>query len=285
MSSSDHQAQVGRVDCHAHVIDPKRFVYADGPGYRPLDHETGDLPAFTQVLDWHQITHSLLVQPSCYGRDNSAMLDAIGRSNGRFKGIAVVDPAASTAEWQFFKQAGIVGVRLNLLYGDPAVVLEPSMRRFFDRVRDLDWFLEICAPRQNWPAIIPALRTSGLRLLIDHMGMPDPVEVQSSGYDWTEMRILAQETSAIVKLSAPFRVSRKGFPYGDLSPVVRMFVSYFGVDRCIWGSDWPFLAVSVPVNYEDQIAWLGHWLPSQDDREKILWHNPARLFGFSGERR
>ena len=134
-----------RADCHAHIIDPGRFPYIEGHGYHPLDHETGDFSAFIRVLESSETTHALLVQPSCYGSDNSAMLDAIGRSNGRFKGIAVVDPAASEAEWRSLKETGIVGVRLNLLYGDPSAILERSMRRFLDRVRSLEWFLELCA--------------------------------------------------------------------------------------------------------------------------------------------
>ena len=53
------------IDCHAHVIDPGRFPYADGPGYRPLPHETGTREAFAAVLDAHGAKHALLVQPSC----------------------------------------------------------------------------------------------------------------------------------------------------------------------------------------------------------------------------
>ena len=271
-----------RVDCHAHIIDPKRFAYIDGSGYRPLDHETGDLSAFTRILDINGTTHALLVQPSCYGFDNSAMLDAIHRSAGRFKGIAVVDPASSEAHCRSLKEAGIVGVRLNLLYSDPAAVLEPAMQHFFDRVRSLDWFLEICAHGHSWPTILPTLCADGLRLVIDHMGMPDPAKVRGDGRVWTEMRQLAQESSAVIKLSAPFRVSRTGFPYEDLAKIVRMLVSDFGIDRCIWGSDWPFLATPAPIEYEDQAAWLNHWLTSADEREIVLGRNPARLFGFDG---
>src|SRR5215510_490246 len=105
----------GSIDCHAHLIDPKRFAFVDGAGYRPQAHETGTREAFAGVLDAHGVAHALLVQPSCYGTDNAAMLDGIARSRGRFKGIAVVAADDREPELAALAVAGVVGVRFNLV--------------------------------------------------------------------------------------------------------------------------------------------------------------------------
>ena len=107
-------ANTSRVDCHAHVIAPHAFAYTNGPGYKPRPDETGDCERFLRTLDAHAVSHALLVQPSCYGYDNACMLDAMARSGGRFKGIAVVASQAGDKEWARLKEQGVVGVRLNL---------------------------------------------------------------------------------------------------------------------------------------------------------------------------
>ena len=135
-------ANKSRVDCHAHIIAPARFPYADGPGYRPRADETGDVEKFATILAAHDVTHALLVQPSCYGEDNSAMLDAMGQSQRRYRGIAVVSPRATDNELFMLKRQGIVGVRLHLVRSCPDALSQSDAASFFARRRALDWFVE-----------------------------------------------------------------------------------------------------------------------------------------------
>lgn len=270
------------VDCHAHVIAPDRFPYADGPGYKPRPDETGDCDTFRQVLASHGISHALLVQPSCYGHDNACMLDAMARSKGRFKGIAVVAPQATDTEMQSLKAKDVVGIRLNLIRSDPEALTRPEAGRFLARVKALDWFVQIYAMGQVWRGIGNILRQSGARVIIDHFGEPDP----SRGIDQPGFQAVLElgcETDAVVKLSAPFRTSAQPFPHADVEPFVAAIVDTFGLDRCVWGSDWPFINTSQQVEYGNLLNCLARWLPSPDDRDRVLWHNPARLFGFAGE--
>src|SRR5215470_1556602 len=123
----------GSIDCHAHVIDPQRFAFADGAGYRPQPHETGTREAFGAVLDAHGVTHALLVQPSCYGTDNAAMLDAMARSGGRFKGIAVVAPDIGERQLSALADRGVVGLRFNLVNYDRHAVAKAAAARLLDR--------------------------------------------------------------------------------------------------------------------------------------------------------
>jgi predicted TIM-barrel fold metal-dependent hydrolase len=87
-----------KIDCHAHVLDPARFPYEAHALYRPSGQEIALAHQLRQVMDSYGVRHALLVQPnSGYGGDNSCLLDAIERSEGRFKGIAIVNVDASTA--------------------------------------------------------------------------------------------------------------------------------------------------------------------------------------------
>jgi predicted TIM-barrel fold metal-dependent hydrolase len=91
---------------------------------------------------------------------------------------------------------------------------------------------------------------------------------------------LGRETEAIVKLSAPFRASRAPYPHADVEPFVEAILEAFGLERCVWGSDWPFINTPQQVAYGGLQRLLERWLPRAEDRERLLWRNPARLFGF-----
>mgnify|MGYP001157797041 CR=1 FL=1 len=273
-------ANTSRVDCHAHIIAPHAFPYTNGPGYKPRPDEKGDRERFLDTLDAHTVSHALLVQPSCYGYDNACMLDAMARSQGRFKGIAVVAPHASDKEWERLKEQGVVGVRLNLMRTDAEALSRPESSRFLARVKDLGWFLQIYATGQCWCGIQDILLHSGVRLVIDHIGEPDPQHgINQPGFQ--AVLALGRETGAIVKLSAPFRTSAQPFPHSDVDPFVAAIVDVFGLDRCVWGSDWPFINTTQQVEYGDLLTLLTRWLPNQADQERVLWRNPARFFGFT----
>ncbi|HEX7199033.1 MAG TPA: amidohydrolase family protein, partial [Dongiaceae bacterium] len=105
----------GSADCHLHIIDPARFAFVPGAGYTPRPDETGTREALDAVLDAHGIAHALLVQPSGYGFDNSAMLDAMAARPGRFRAIAVISGEESDQTLESLAERGVVGVRFNLV--------------------------------------------------------------------------------------------------------------------------------------------------------------------------
>ncbi len=268
---------MGIVDCHAHIIDPARFPFADGPGYRPKPDEHGPREAYNAVLDRHGVTHALLVQPSAYGFDNSAMLDAIADRPGRFKGIAVIAADTTDAEMEKLTAAGVVGVRFNLVSYQPDALSIPDAPRLLARLRERNWFAQIYAHDAQWPELAPLLRASGVAVLIDHFGVRD----LSSGPGqpgFQAVLALGRDGSAVVKLSAPFRASTQGGD--DLAPYAEALLAAFGLDRCVWGSDWPFLDIPGKPVYADALAALQRWIPDAAGRDCVLYHTPARLFGF-----
>jgi predicted TIM-barrel fold metal-dependent hydrolase len=277
-------SNVNTVDSHLHVFWPERYPFPDGPGYRPSQSEAAANPdAMGQVLQQHGVTHALLVQPGGYAFDNRAMIDTIAASEGRMKGIAGVDVAVSEAELNDLKRGGIVGVRLNLYSFDADVFTKPGVREFLDKCASLDLFVEVFATSAMWVTIAEPLRRSKARLIIEHMGWPDvSAGIAQPGFQ-TVLK-LAGDADAAVKLTCGFRLSKIGFPYDDVTPYGQALLEAFGAERCLWGSDWPFLnpGHQRAVRYEEEYEAFLRWVPDASQRRTILWDTPARLFGFSG---
>jgi predicted TIM-barrel fold metal-dependent hydrolase len=274
-------AEMKSIDTHAHIIDPARFPLDTGPGYKPSPHETGTAEQYCAVLDAHGVRHAMLVQPSGYGYDNSAILDAMDRFPGRFKAIAVVDPETPEKELRSLAERGVVGVRFNLVSYRADALDGSAGERYLARLRELGWFAQIFADDGQWPEVAALLRRSGVKVLVDHFGVRNPARgVNQPGF--AAVLALGREGNAAVKLSAPFRVSRQPADYADLDPFAEALLAAFGSEGCIWGSDWPFLNLAGGYRYDAARHAVERWLGDPQRRQAVLWSNPTRLFGFGG---
>ena len=129
---------------------------------------------------------------------------------------------------------------------------------------------------QEWVARLAALGRLDARHPLHIRGL---VLRQQPGFQ--ALLAFGREGHAI-KLSGPFRASTQGcFPWDDVDPFIAAAIDAFTIDRCVWGSDWPFVRMDDRMDYGPALACLARWVPGAADREKVLWHNPARLFGFS----
>jgi predicted TIM-barrel fold metal-dependent hydrolase len=267
------------IDCHAHIIDPARFPLAAGPGYKPRLDEAGPREAFCAVLDAHSVRHALLVQPSGYGYDNAAMLDAIAAYPGRFKGIAVIDPETPERELAKLSELGVVGVRFNLVSYERDALTRTGAEKFLARLKAQGWHAQIFAHDEQWPELADILPRSGVKVLIDHFGVRDlAAGIDQPGFQ--AVLRLGREGKAAVKLSAPFRISREPGTYSDVVPYAKAVIEAFGAENCVWGSDWPFINMPGGFRYAASLQAVERWLENDTDLERVLWQNPVRLFGF-----
>lgn len=266
------------VDCHAHIIDPTRFPLTAARGYKPRPDEGGTCEEFCAVLDRHGVSHAVLVQLSGYGTDNAAILDALRTVPGRFKAIVVVDPLASDKSLEDLAAAGVVGARFNLVSYEPDALASSTAPRMLQRLKALRWFAQIYADDAQWPLAAAVLKASGVRVLVDHFGVRD-IAGGTGQKGFQAILALGREGMATAKLSSPFRVSRMLAGFEDLDPFVAELLAAFGVDGCLWGSDWPFINVSRRPSYADVMAPLSRWFPEPADRQRVLTHNAQRLFG------
>ncbi len=270
-----------RVDAHAHVYDSIRYPFSPSSGFELAANEVGTAEQLACVLDAHGFTHALLVNPlGGYGTDNTCLLDALRRSKGRFKGVALVADGTPEAEFDRMADAGVVGLRFNLNFPNSPAPVGPGAERTLALARERGWFAQVHCRGDDLVDALPALRRCGLRLVVDHCGRPDA----AAGLGQPGFRALLElgrEGHAAVKLSSVFRFARDGFPYREADPFVHALVDAFGIDRCLWGSDWPFVRAPHRVDHAGLLAAFGRWFPSQSDRARILGANAARLLGFA----
>jgi predicted TIM-barrel fold metal-dependent hydrolase len=269
----------GSADCHLHIIDPARFPFVPGAGYTPRPDETGTREALDAVLDAHGIAHALLVQPSGYGFDNSAMLDAMAARPGRFRAIAVISGEESDRTLETLAERGVVGVRFNLVNAKRDALAGAQAPALLARLKALGWFAQVFASDEQWHGVAPILRRSGIRILVDHFGIGGlALGLGAPGFQ--AVLELGRSGNAAVKLSAPFRIAPDRGDDGAIEGHAEALLSAFGMENCIWGSDWPFLGMDYEIRYADCLGALARWLPDAADRDRVLRDNPARLFGF-----
>jgi predicted TIM-barrel fold metal-dependent hydrolase len=266
------------VDSHAHIFD-KRFPFAPDAHYLPAENQQGSPTEFRDVLHVHGFSHGLLVGAMPYGYDNRCLLNAIKESGGRFKGIALVNPQMSERELTALADQGVVGMRINPMFNGLRELTEPGADRLLARVKEMNWFVQIHCEKNNLADAAPLLRKAGVRIMVDHYGRPDiAAGVSQPGYQ--ELLEFGRSGNAVVKLSGPFRSSNKAFPYDDVDPFIAAAIDAFTIENCVWGSDWPFVLMDRRMDYGPPLSCLDRWLPDVKNRRKVLWDNPARLFGF-----
>ncbi len=268
-----------KIDCHIHVLDPVRFPYADDTPYRPGGQEIAPAAHLVRVLDVFDVAHALIVGTnSGYGTDSRILLDALRLGNGRFKGVAVVENDVESKELERLKAAGIIGVAFNLpfhgtgYYRNSAALLE--------KLVDLGLFLQIQVENDQLLALLPLIEKSSVRLVIDHCGRPSVVHgLQQPGFQ--ALLAIGRERDAWIKLSGAYKFSRQPFPYQDTWPFIMALVEAFTLDRCLWGSDWPFLRAPSRMDYGPLLQLFGEMVPDADVRRRVFWDTPRRLFGFA----
>jgi predicted TIM-barrel fold metal-dependent hydrolase len=267
-----------KVDCHNHLLDPAHFGYAPAAWYHPVANEQGTARQLTELFDAYGSRHALVVGPnSGYDTDNRCLLDFLDRGNGRFKGVAVVDNGTGRSELERLRDRGVVGTTMqaSLLGVDHFRDAGALLRE----LAELDMFADVQVDGDQLLAMAPILEPSGVRVLIDHCGRPDP----TTGLDQPGFRRLLELASSgryFVKLSGLVKCSATTYPWEDSWPFVHALLEAFTPDRCMWGSDWPFLRAPERIDYGLVLALMERLIPNPADRRKVLWDTPVRLLGF-----
>ncbi|CCE02605.1 amidohydrolase family protein [Bradyrhizobium sp. STM 3809] len=268
-----------RIDCHIHVIDPARFPYAADTPYRPTGAEIAPVAHLIRVLDVFDVRHALIVATnSGYGSDSRILLDALRFGNGRFKGVAVVEKDVGIKELERLKAAGVIGVAFNVpfhgthYYQDAAPLLE--------KLTELDLFLQVQVEQDQLLDLLPLIERSRVRLVFDHCGRP-VVEHGVERPSFQALLALGRERDAVVKLSGYYKFARQAWPYTDTWPFIAALVDAFTLDRCVWGSDWPFLRAPERLDYGPLLAGISEIFPDPEDQQRLLWTTPRRLLGFA----
>ena len=267
------EVRLPTIDAHAHVFH-RGLKLAPGRRYAP-DYDA-PLPLYLEQLDRNGMTNGVLVQPSFLGTDNSYLVESLKAAGGRLRGIAVVDPAVSADDLRALDRAGVVGVRLNLV-GQPLPDLHaPEWKALMASIKSMDWQVEIQRNATDLSALVPQLLEQGITVVLDHFALPDAkLGIADPGFQ--SVLKLAASRKVWVKVSAPYRNGAAGESFArEAYPVLR---AAYGVDRLLWGSDWPHTQFEASEGYAKNRQFLNALIPDSDERARVL-ASPRPLFRF-----
>lgn len=265
----------GAVDAHCHVFGPAaRFPYAPERKYTPTDAPKEMLFSLRRHLGF---TRSVIVQASCHGRDNAAMIDALEAEPETTRGVAVVAPSVSDEDLQMMDRAGVRGVRFNFLKRLVDTAPRDDFQRIAERVAEFGWHVVVYFEMQDLPELEPFLRGLPTTVVVDHMGRPDV----AAGADAAPFRAfvdMLEDEKFWVKVGCPERLTVEGPPYHDVVPFARNLVETYS-DRVLWGTDWPHPNMKSHIPDDGLLVDLIPSIaPTPDLQRKLLVANPSRLY-------
>ncbi len=279
----------GACDTHVHVIgEPDKFPMSAGRDSTPPPATADDLGEMLRLLHFDRV---VIVTPDVYDTGNSATLDAIRRlGRARARGVAWVAENTPTDVLDRMSGAGIAGIRVSLSQ-DGSFQAATAVKRLhaqFELAKQHGWHVETGPPPDVVAALAGELASSPVPVVLHTFGWVEG-GIEQSGFD--AILSLVKSGHVYVKLSEPYRLSKKGPDYPDLMPVVRALVAA-NPDRLLWGSGWPYLsgpvpgrakydlAPALPIDAGHLLNLFSQWVPDAETRYKILVDNPAQLYGF-----
>lgn len=271
-----YQPPAGAVDAHCHVFGPMAdFPFSPKAKYLPQD--AGPEALFT-LRDKLGFARNVIVQASCHGADNRATLNAIAKSGGMARGVAVVDPAISDDELDALHAGGIRGVRFSFL---KRLVDDAPKDKFIEvahRIQRLGWHVVVYFEADILDDMRPFLAAIPTRIVIDHMGRPDVTQ----GHDGPDMRafraLLDSRDDIWTKVTCPDRLDPAGPPYADFVRSVRPLVEAYP-DRVLWGTDWPHPNMEKALPDDGALVdVIPRIAPTVDLQRKLLIDNPMMLY-------
>ena len=266
----------GAVDVHTHVFGPPdRFPYAPERKYTPTEASKEQLFALQKHLG---IDRTVIVQATCHGADNSALVDALEAADGRARGIATIRGDVTDSQLARLDEAGVRGVRFNFVRR----LVDPKPDAYYHdlvaRIAPLGWHVVVYFEAEDLAQRWDFFTSLRVPVVVDHMGRPD-VTKPVDGPEFGLFRELLREYPQFwTKVTGPDRLTVAGPPYDDVVPFGGALVEEFP-DRVLWGSDWPHpnLKSHMPddgmlVDFVPRIA------PSAEAQRKLLVDNPTRLY-------
>jgi 2-pyrone-4,6-dicarboxylate lactonase len=274
----------GAVDSHCHVFGPgAKFPFAAERKYTPCDASKEQLFGLRDHLGF---ARNVIVQATCHGADNSAVVDALRAADGRARGIATVKRSISDAELQALHAAGIRGVRFNFVKRLVDFTPKDELMEIATRIAKLGWHVVIYFEAVDLPELMDFFTSLPTTIVVDHMGRPDVTR----GVDGQEFALfidfMKNHINVWSKVSCPERLSVAGppallgeqHPYRDVVPFAKAIVETFP-DRVLWGTDWPHPNLKGHMPDDGLLVdFIPHIAVTPELQNKLLVENPMRLY-------
>ncbi|WP_342619468.1 amidohydrolase family protein [Rhodoferax sp. GW822-FHT02A01] len=265
---------LGSCDSHTHVIPASGVRLVPSATYTPAVATVQDHLSMLEALG---LDRGVVVQPSIFGVDNSAVIEAVATAPDRLRGVGVLGATATWSDVEYLHERGVRGLRFNVMLGGGDGL--QSMKALAPIIAEFGWHAELLIASQLLPDLVDDFKSLPCRLVVDHMGSLGVDEgMNSKGV--TALRRLVSERETWVKLSGAYRLGAD--IQDDRFALRARTLIHDAPQHMVWGSDWPHVACSVMPDAAELLNALGNWLEADAKLLKaVLADNPAKLFDFS----
>lgn len=283
-STPTFRLPAGAVDAHCHVFGPGgEFTFAPERKYTPCDASKTQLFALRDQLGF---ARNVIVQATCHGADNRAMLDAVRASDGRARGVATVRRDVTEDQLGEMHDAGVRGVRFNFVKRLVDAAPTDALLEIAEKIAPFGWHVVIYFEAQDLPSLFDFFTSIPTTVVVDHMGRPDVSRPVDGPEFALFLRLLREHPSIWSKVTCPERLSVTGpqaldgerDAYTDVVPFARRVVEEFP-RRVLWGTDWPHPNL---VNHMPDdgllVDVIPHIAPTEELQHRLLVDNPMRLY-------
>ena len=273
-----YEPPAGAVDAHCHVFGPAdRFPYHPKRKYTPCDAPKEKL---FELRDYLGFSRNVIVQASCHGSDNAALVDALEASGDLARGVSVLSSDVTDHELSQLNNAGVRGVRFNFVKR----LVDSTPRQVFidlaDRVKAFDWHIVVYFESPDLEELRPFIESLAKDqvVVVDHMGRPDVSLGPESAEFGAFMALLDENTNIWTKVSCPERLTQQPPDYSDVVPFAKALVEAFP-NRVLWGTDWPHPNMKSHTPDDGALVDVIPLIAETEElRKKLLIENPMRLY-------
>jgi len=267
----------GAVDAHCHVFGPgDEFPYAPERKYTPCDAPKAKLWALRDYLGFDK---NVIVQATCHGADNRALVDALNDSEGRAKGVATVKRSVTDAELRALDAAGVRGVRFNFVKRLVDALPRDELVEIAERIKPLGWHIVIYFEAQELPELWDFFTALPTTVVVDHMGRPDVTKPVDGPEFELFVKLMREHPNFWSKVTCPERLSKTGpDAYDDVVPFGKRIAEEFP-DRVLWGTDWPHPNMTTHAPDDGKLVdFVPKIATTAALQQKLLVDNPMRLY-------
>ncbi len=267
----------GAVDAHCHVFGPgDEFPYAPERKYTPCDAPKAKL---WELRDYLGFDKNVIVQATCHGADNRALVDALSDSEGRAKGVATVKRSVTDAELRALDAAGVRGVRFNFVKRLVDALPRDELVEIAERIKPLGWHIVIYFEAQELPELWDFFTALPTTVVVDHMGRPDVTKPVDGPEFELFVKLMREHPNFWSKVTCPERLSKTGpHAYEDVVPFGKRITEEFP-DRVLWGTDWPHPNMTTHAPDDGKLVdFIPRIATTAALQQKLLVDNPMRLY-------
>ena len=267
----------GAVDAHCHVFGPgDTFPYAPERKYTPCDAGKEKLWALRDFLGFER---NVIVQATCHGADNRALLDALQDAGEKARGVATVRRDVTRGELEALHTSGVRGVRFNFVKRLVDALPFDSLSEITAKIEPLGWHVVIYFEASELPELYDFFTSLPTTVVVDHMGRPEVSQGADGPGFQLFVKLMQEHPNFWSKVSCPERLSKTGPPdYEDVVPFARRIVEAFP-DRVLWGTDWPHPNMKSHMPDDGKLVdYIPRIATTRERQQKLLVDNPSRLY-------